>query len=315
MFSPVRIGYRQYEGCYNWRMPLTYSSSWPASVSRWHAHSRSLVFHTLYRGERYTRLCPLISYRPIRCTLTFSPTWESYFTFLRHSSPPSPSAVATAASRPPTGSFSTCSHHRIPNCAPGALYDPSHRSNSDCVAMYCATVFCRHLINSFTVKNPASSLADAAEVYLHLLSCVLRGSRPVRHLATWVWTPPPGPCLCGGVTTQVSALKSSTAWTTALQKKVCCIIGSYIDLHGKMINKVCCKTFHLCKREVVSSKTTDFCEREITLSWNYFQTQKFIYSYVYILFVGAYWSYIICCVYMYVNILRRWIVHSTFGIL
>ena len=52
----------------------SYYYSQPESVSRWHAHSRVLVFHALHRGQRYTRLCPLISYRFLRCTLTFAPT-------------------------------------------------------------------------------------------------------------------------------------------------------------------------------------------------------------------------------------------------
>ena len=153
-------------------------------MSQWHAHSRAVVFHTLHRGQRDARLCPLISYRSLRCTLTFAPPRESSFTSLRHSSPPSPSAVA--ASRPPARSIPTCSQHHIPTRAPGAISDPSHRSNSDRVVMYYATLFCRRLIYSSIVKNPTSSLAAAAEVYLHLPSGVLRGSRPVSRLATWV---------------------------------------------------------------------------------------------------------------------------------
>ena len=35
------------------------------------------------------------------------------------------------------------------------------------------------------------------------------------------------------------------------------------------------------------------------------QTLNFAYNSVYILYAGAYWSYIICCVYMYVNNLYR----------
>ena len=50
--------------------------------------------------------------------------------------------------------------------------------------MYCATVFCRSLIYSSIVKNPTSSLAASVEVYLHLLSGVLHGNRPVSRLAT-----------------------------------------------------------------------------------------------------------------------------------
>ena len=39
------------------------SSSRPASVSRWHAHNRAVVFHTLHRGHRDTIICPLMSSR------------------------------------------------------------------------------------------------------------------------------------------------------------------------------------------------------------------------------------------------------------
>ena len=41
------------------------SYSRTASVFIWHAHSRVVVLHTLYRGHRDTRLCPSISYRSL----------------------------------------------------------------------------------------------------------------------------------------------------------------------------------------------------------------------------------------------------------
>ena len=145
-----------------------------------------MVFHTLHRGQRDTILFPLISYIFLCCTLDFSPPQESSFTFLHYSSPPSPSSVAADSSHAPARSIPTCSHHRIPTCAPGALSGHSNRSNSNRVTIYCATVFCRRMIYSSIVKNPAPSLAAADEVYLHLLSGVLRGSRPVSHIATWV---------------------------------------------------------------------------------------------------------------------------------
>ena len=111
------------------------SSFWPASVSQWHAHSRTVVFHTLQRVQRDMRLWPLISYRLIHCTLTFALPRESSFTSLRHSYPLPPSAVASAASCAPARSIPVCSHHRIPNRAPGALSEPSHRFTIDRVAM------------------------------------------------------------------------------------------------------------------------------------------------------------------------------------
>ena len=47
-------------------IPLIYivqafSSYRPASLSQWRAHSKAVLFHTLHRGQRKTRLCPLIS--------------------------------------------------------------------------------------------------------------------------------------------------------------------------------------------------------------------------------------------------------------
>ena len=146
------------------------------------------MFPTLQRVQRDTRLCSLISHRLLRCTLTFAPLRGSSFTSLCHSSAPSPSAVAAAvaASRARARSIPAYYHHRIPNRTPGALSDPSNKSNSDCVAMYCVTVFCRRLIYSYIVKNPDFPLAAAVEVYIHLPSGVLRGRRPVRRLVTWV---------------------------------------------------------------------------------------------------------------------------------
>ena len=155
-------------------------------MSRWHAHSRVVVFHTLCIGQRDTILCLLIIYRLLRCTLIFSLPQDSSFTSLRHYSPLFPSAVAAAASRAPVRSIPTCYHHHIPNRSPGALSDPSHRSNSDRLAMCYATLFCCRLIYSSIVKNPASSLATAAEMYFHLPHSVLRGIRTVIRLVTWV---------------------------------------------------------------------------------------------------------------------------------
>ena len=80
---------------------------------------------------------------------------------------PPPSASAYATYRDPSISSPACYHHRIPTCAPGTLFDPSHRSNSDRVAMYCATVFWRRLRYSSIAKNPDSFLTVAAKVCFH----------------------------------------------------------------------------------------------------------------------------------------------------
>ena len=81
---------------------FSYYYSQPASVSRCHAHSRPVVFHTLHRDQRDTRLCPLISSRFIiftkySCSV---PRVLLYFPLL-HYYPPSPSVAAATASRAP----------------------------------------------------------------------------------------------------------------------------------------------------------------------------------------------------------------------
>ena len=63
-------------------MYMTSSSSYrPVSVSRWHAHSRAVVFHTLHRGQQDTIFCPLIIYRSLRVLATVAPSQESSFTY------------------------------------------------------------------------------------------------------------------------------------------------------------------------------------------------------------------------------------------
>ena len=85
-----------------------------------------------------------------------------------HSSPPSSYVTAAATSRAPARLISSCYHHRILTCAPGALSDPSHRSISDIVAVYCANIFWRRRTYYSIFKKPAASLAAAAEIYFHV---------------------------------------------------------------------------------------------------------------------------------------------------
>ena len=46
----------------------SYSSSQPASLSQWNAHSREVVFHTLQKFQRGIRICPLIIKTKSTCT-------------------------------------------------------------------------------------------------------------------------------------------------------------------------------------------------------------------------------------------------------
>ena len=80
-------------------------------------------------------------------------------------------------------------------------------------------LFWRRLTYSSIVDNPDAYLAAAAELYLHVLSVVLRMSCPVSRLATWVWNPPRALTILG-VNTQVSDPKVSTYWITVLKKEV-----------------------------------------------------------------------------------------------
>ena len=45
-----------------WDMWIYSSSYRPGYVCWWYAHSREVVFHNLHRGQRDTRLCPLVIY-------------------------------------------------------------------------------------------------------------------------------------------------------------------------------------------------------------------------------------------------------------
>ena len=70
---------------------------------------------------------------------------------------------------------------------------------------------------SYTIWNPASSLAITSEVYSHFLSVFCRRSRPVNRRATWSWNPP-RTLPMQGVTAQFSKPKSNTTCTTDLKK-------------------------------------------------------------------------------------------------
>ena len=112
---------------------------------------------------------------------------------LCHSSPPSFSSATAAVSPAPAILTPNGYHLRIPTCTPGALSDPSHRSNGDHVAMYCSTVFWRRRVYDSIVWNPASSLAVNAEVYVHLPLGFRCRSCPTIRLDTWSWNTPQGP--------------------------------------------------------------------------------------------------------------------------
>ena len=175
-----------------------------ASVSQWHAHSRTVVFHTLHRFQKYTRLVRYVY------SLLLLHTGSLPLHPLRHSFPPSFYVAASVASLAPTIFVPAFYHHRIPTCSPGALSDPSHRSSSDRVFMYCVNVICRRQMSSSIVWNPASSLAVVSEMYFQFPSGFRHGSRPVSRLATWSWNPPRALPM-RGVTAQVFEPKSNTA--------------------------------------------------------------------------------------------------------
>ena len=111
----------------------------PVSVSRWLAHSRLVLFHTLHRGQRDTIIYTYL----INCaTLYLLPLphlrESSVLTPLIYSSSPSSSASAASAavSHSPVRSITTCCRHCIPTCAPCCLYSTSQRSRRYFVAIY-----------------------------------------------------------------------------------------------------------------------------------------------------------------------------------
>ena len=110
-----------------------------------------------------------------------------------------------------------CPYHCITTRDLCFLSVTSQRTRSDCVAMYCATVFCICQMYVSIISNPASSLSASAEVYSHFLSARRCGSLPVSHCVTWSWRPPRTRPM-RGVITHVSVTKSSTDLKAALKK-------------------------------------------------------------------------------------------------
>ena len=176
------------------------------------------MFHTLDRGQRDSRLCPyLVSFATLYYSLPLSHP-------ISITPPPvtvPPRTRPLLPPPPPPGPYHVYTllipplHPQPP--PPGVLSVSSHRSRSNHVAMKCTTVFCLLQMYSPITSNPTSSLAAAAEVYSHFTSVRLGGSLPLKRRATWSLNPP-RTWPIRGVTTQVSAPKISTNWTTNLKK-------------------------------------------------------------------------------------------------
>ena len=111
---------------------------WPVSVSRWRAHSRSVVLQTLHRGQRGTRLCPYLFYFDTLYLFLLSHIRGS-FVLIPPVYSPSPSSSTSAAaavvSLSPASSSPSCSHHRIPTHVPRFLSAALHRSRIGRVAI------------------------------------------------------------------------------------------------------------------------------------------------------------------------------------
>ena len=79
------VSYCIFHGTRPWRIIFSihkhcqYSSysSWPVSVYQWCAHSRLVVSHNLYRGQRYTILCPYFINCATLYRLLLPQLWES----------------------------------------------------------------------------------------------------------------------------------------------------------------------------------------------------------------------------------------------
>ena len=180
---------------HQWVMGLSSSSSSyrPVSVYRWRAHSRAVVFHTLHRGQRYTRLCTYF----INCATLYPlplPQIQEYSILvpLLYSSRPylSASYDSDVVYLAPFRSITACSNHRISACSPCFLSAASQRSRSDRVAIYCATVLWPRWMYVSIGSNPASDISASAEVYSHFPSSLRHGSFPISIRATWSWKPP-----------------------------------------------------------------------------------------------------------------------------
>ena len=150
-------------------------------MSQWHAHSRSVVFHTLYRGGRDTKLCPYLVHYTTLHPLPVPQIGSLPFYPLLYSSIPysSTSAAVSVVSLSPVISIPACSYHHITTRAPCILSVALHRSRSDLVAMYCATVLCLCQMYASIVSNLASALAASAEVYSQFPSARRRGNHPI----------------------------------------------------------------------------------------------------------------------------------------
>ena len=89
-------------------------------MSRRRAHIRVVVFHTLHRGQRDTRLCPYLVYCATLSQLQLPHIQGSSVLIpLLYYSRPSFSASSPAAdvSFSPSTSIHACYHHRIPTLA------------------------------------------------------------------------------------------------------------------------------------------------------------------------------------------------------
>ena len=173
------------------------SYSRPISVSWWILHIRLVLFHTLHRGQRDTIICTYLINCATLYLLPFPHLRESsVLTPLIYSSSPSYSASAAASaaasvvSYAPVRSITTCSRHCIPTCAPCCLSSASHRSRSDFVAIYWATIFCFRQMHVSIVSNPAFDISASTEVYSHFPSSLYIRIRPVSRRTTWSWKNP-----------------------------------------------------------------------------------------------------------------------------
>ena len=108
----------------------------PVSVFRLCAYSRVVVFHTLHRGQIYTKLCPyLITCDTLYPLLLTQLRVFSVLVPLLYSSSPSPFTYAAAADvyHAPSRSIPACSHHRSTNHASCLLSAALHRSRINCI--------------------------------------------------------------------------------------------------------------------------------------------------------------------------------------
>ena len=131
----------------------------PVSVYRLRVYSRVVVFHTLHRGQRDTKLFPYLitCYTLYPLLLPHLRVFSGLVPLLYSSSPSHFTSAAVAdVSLVSSRSIPACSHHHSTNHAPCLLSSALHRSRINFIAIYCQVVplyLRRFLLYSYLIST------------------------------------------------------------------------------------------------------------------------------------------------------------------